>query len=551
MSSQTSGATMVSEFEAEIEAFPGRGLRKIDLRKAAPFGWTPAVLLGFVAAIDRADQTILGGALEKLKEEFGFNDFVAGILLSAPTIAALALVIPAGRFADRRNRTILLSIVITIWAFLSFGSAAAPTFAIFLLVRIVLGMATPLTIPASASIAGDLYTTRVRTKAFAVLRVFEYLGLPLGLVIGGVVSQTLGWRAAFLFMGVPALVLAAVIFFVLREPRRGLADEITTMAKGAGLVSVEVPDGQTAGNSVNPSAPSAVPANGNSQSKVTGPAANSIVVGSTINTPDSGEPIDITHALTADYSNESIKERLKSVLAIRSLKFIIIGQMLLFAGFAGLFSWVTIYLQRVFALEAGPASGITGGVGLLGLLLGGALSSRIGDRGVGKRAAWRITVGAFSLLFSAVSVLIFIVVPILPLDIALFFVINFFNLLALSNLGAATADVIPASKRGTGFAIAQFLITIGSSVGALLVGSISAFVIARIGEGETVSALQIGVRAGLSVLIVLLGVGALVLFRARPTFEQDAADALAEVTPGGVAPGVVAPSGAAPSGAVY
>ena len=63
-------------------------------------------------------------------------------------------------------------------------------------------------------------------------------------------------------------------------------------------------------------------------------------------------------------------------------------------------------------------------------------------------------------------------------------------------------------------------------------------------------------RAGLSVLIVLLGVGALVLFRARPTFEQDAADALAEVAPGVVAPGVVAPgvvapSGAAPSGAVY
>lgn len=538
MSTQTASTTMVSEFEAEMEAFPGKGLRKVDLRKAAPFGWTPAVLLGFVAAIDRADQTILGGALEKLKEEFGFNDFVAGILLSAPTIAALLLVIPAGRFADRRNRTTLITIVITIWAFLSFGSAAAPTFAIFVLVRILLGMSAPLTIPASASIAGDLYTTRVRTKAFAVLRVFEYLGLPLGLVIGGVVSQAYGWRAAFLFMGVPALVLAAAVFFFLREPRRGLADEITTMAEEAGLTPSQADDMDPAGTTANPS-PTVTPQSP-SLSKVSGPGQSSIVVGAMSNTPDSGEPIDIVHALETDYSDESVMNRLRSVLSIRSLRYIILGQMLLFAGFAGLFSWVTIYLQRVFALEAGPASGITGGVGLLGLLLGGALSSRIGDRGVGKRKAWRITVGAVSLLISALSVLIFIIVPVLPLDIALFFVINFFNLLALSNLGAATADVIPASKRGTGFAIAQFLITIGSSTGALLVGSISALVISLIGQGETVSTLQTGVRVGLSVLVVLLGGGAVVLFRARSTFEADAAAALAEAKDGFATP-VAAP----------
>ena len=538
MTTQAPSATMVSEFETEMEAFPGKGLRKVDLRKAAPFGWTPAVLLGFVAAIDRADQTILGGALEKLKEEFGFNDFVAGILLSAPTIAALLLVIPAGRFADRRNRTTLITIVITIWAFLSFGSAAAPTFAIFVLVRVLLGMSAPLTIPASASIAGDLYTTRVRTKAFAVLRVFEYLGLPLGLVIGGVVSQAYGWRAAFLFMGVPALVLAAAVFFFLREPRRGLADEITTLAEEAGLTPAQADDTDPVGTTHNSSTIATPPSP--SLSKVSGPSQSSIVVGSIANTPDSGEPIDIVHAMETDYSNEysneSVINRLRSILSIRSLRYIILGQMLLFAGFAGLFSWVTIYLQRVFALEAGPASGITGGVGLLGLLLGGALSSRIGDRGVGKRKAWRITVGAVSLLISALSVLIFIIVPVLALDVALFFVINFFNLLALSNLGAATADVIPASKRGTGFAIAQFLITIGSSTGALLVGSISALVISLIGQGETVSTLQTGVRVGLSVLVVLLGGGAVVLFRARSTFEADAAAALAEAKDGFVTP---------------
>ena len=211
------GATMVSDFEVEMEAFPGRGPRRINLKKAAPFGWTSAIMLGGVGLVDRAENTVLAGSLSALKDEFGINELQTGILLSAPSIAALLLVVPAGKFADTRNRTWILSIVIGIWSLLSFGSALAPTFALFFLARLLLGTATPLTIPASASLAGDLYPTAVRSRAFAILRAMEYFGLPLGLVIGGVISQSYGWRTAFLVMGVPALILAITVRFVVRK----------------------------------------------------------------------------------------------------------------------------------------------------------------------------------------------------------------------------------------------------------------------------------------------------------------------------------------------
>ena len=229
----STGATMVSDFEVEMEAFPGRGPRRINLKKAAPFGWTSAIMLGGVGLVDRAENTVLAGSLSALKEEFGINELQTGILLSAPSIAALLLVVPAGKFADTRNRTWILSIVIGIWSLLSFGSALAPTFALFFLARLLLGTATPLTIPASASLAGDLYPTAVRSRAFAILRAMEYFGLPLGLVIGGVISQSYGWRTAFLVMGVPALILALTVRFVVREPKRGLADEISQLAEAA------------------------------------------------------------------------------------------------------------------------------------------------------------------------------------------------------------------------------------------------------------------------------------------------------------------------------
>ena len=44
---------------------------------------------------------------------------------------------------------------------------------------------------------------------------------------------------------------------------------------------------------------------------------------------------------------------------------------------------------------------------------------------------------------------------------------------AIPNLTAASADVVPAGRRGLGFALLQFLMTLGGAAGPLLVGVVS------------------------------------------------------------------------------
>src|SRR6478609_288032 len=231
----------------EVDAFEGEAPRKINLRNPAPFGYTTAVTLGLVALVDRADSAMVGGVLPTLQDYFGFGDGMAGVLLSAPSLAALLLVVPAGRLADTKSRKRLLSVVILAWGLLTFGAAAAPTFALFFLARVLLGVATPLNIPASASIVGDMYRSEARTKAFAVVRVMEYLGFPVGVAIGGIIGQTLGWRPAFLIAGIPAILLSGYIALRLREPRRGLADDLTVQAERAGIPVVAAEESEHAG----------------------------------------------------------------------------------------------------------------------------------------------------------------------------------------------------------------------------------------------------------------------------------------------------------------
>ena len=182
---------------------------------------------------------------------------------------------------------------------------------------------------------------------------------------------------------------------------------------------------------------------------------------------------------------------------------------------------------------------LTGPVGSVGLIAGAIIGAIIGDRVAKKNKAGRVTIGGICLALSAICVAGFVLAPVLPLKIVLFIAINAFNITALSNIGACTADVLPASKRGSGFAIAQFLITIGSSLGALLVFTISQIVVSSLGQGDTPDSLRTGITYGIASLIAPLTIGSLLIFRARASFNRDADAAQSETIIGPVNAAVV------------
>ena len=462
----------------ETVVFEGRPPQRVDLRRAAPFGWGTAVLLGAVAMVDRIDSALVGGALPKIQAYFHFNDFVGGLLLSAPVFASLLLVVPAGHFADTRRRTKVVAVVTASWGLLTFGAALAPTLALFFLARVLLGVATPLNIPSSSSVVGDLYPSTSRVRAFGILRAMEYLGLPIGVGVGGGIAAAFGWRWAFVFCGIPALIMAAIVALRLREPRRGVGDELSAVidARGSAAANEEVRE-----------------------------------------LPEIDLPDDIAALTLEERGPEpSVRERMARVLRIRTARYIILGQALLFCGFAGLFSYAATFLYRTHAaLGEGGAAGIAGGIGMVGLLAGAGYA--IGRRGRADevRTSRRITVSGWCFVVSVVSIAVIAGTNILALQLVAFLAVNVGNIVALSNLGAATADVIPARERGSGFAVAQFLLTIGSACGAVVVGTGSFL------AGDDL-------RYGIAALLVPLALGALCVFRARATYPADAERVRAE-----------------------
>src|SRR5437763_17085388 len=202
----------------------------------------PMWVLGLVIMIDQVDQNIVRGVATPLKDHFHLSDLQLGILLSS-FIAVNGLVsVPAGYLADRWNRTRTVGPTVVAWSAITALTAAAWNYPVLLAVRSALGFGQAITEPSAGSLLADYYPHEERGRAFSIQQCLVFVGFGLGLGLGGAIGASLGWRAAFLIVGTPG-VLIAIAVYRLKEPKRGHGDRLHLSIDDSGEDEVEVTQG--------------------------------------------------------------------------------------------------------------------------------------------------------------------------------------------------------------------------------------------------------------------------------------------------------------------
>ena len=186
-----------------------------------------ALTLLFCAyALSITDRMILSVLFEPIRLEFAVSDTQMGLLggLSFALFYA-TLGVPIARLADRQQRRLIIVFSLALFSLMTAMSGLATSFLLLFLFRVGVGIGEAGVNPASQSIVADYYPKHRRGMAMSVLAVGAPVGMMCGFLIGGTVSEYYGWRAALYAVGLPGLVLAVVMFFLLREPVRGNSDE--------------------------------------------------------------------------------------------------------------------------------------------------------------------------------------------------------------------------------------------------------------------------------------------------------------------------------------
>lgn len=178
-------------------------------------------VLTVVSLFNYMDRMVLAVLVEPIKRDLALSDTQIG-LLSGFAFALLyaTLGLPLARLADRRSRTVILSICVGLWSAATAACGLASTFTHMLLARVSVGIGEAGCVPSSHSLLGDYFPAERRAFAVSVFQAGGLAGLSGGLMATGYIAEHFGWRNAFAIVGAPGLLLALIVALTVREPRR-------------------------------------------------------------------------------------------------------------------------------------------------------------------------------------------------------------------------------------------------------------------------------------------------------------------------------------------
>lgn len=178
-------------------------------------------LLMVVYVINFVDRQVLSILMEPIRKDLGLSDTQLGLLSGlgfALFYAAAGL--PIARLADKVSRRNIIAGSLAVWSGMTALCGLVTSFPQLLLGRIGVAVGEAGAGPASHALIADLFPHGKRATALAVFSTGVPIGILIGLFAGGWLNDTFDWRTAFVVVGLPGILVSAVVMLTLREPPR-------------------------------------------------------------------------------------------------------------------------------------------------------------------------------------------------------------------------------------------------------------------------------------------------------------------------------------------
>jgi MFS family permease len=199
------------------------------LSTATYYALTFVTLCNFLNYIDRF---VLAAVLPRIKTDLHLTDAQLGLLANAFLVSYFATSPFFGRMGDRGSRSAILGVAVGFWSLTTAAAGLARNFVQLVLARASVGIGEAAYSTISPGLLADYFPPERRGRAFAIFYMATPVGAALGFVLGGLLERSFGWRGAFYAVGLPGLVLAALVLLVRDPPRGAQDDEVAVATEG-------------------------------------------------------------------------------------------------------------------------------------------------------------------------------------------------------------------------------------------------------------------------------------------------------------------------------
>jgi MFS family permease len=202
------------------------------------YAWYVVGVLTVVYIFSFIDRQILTLLVRPIRRDLGITDFQMSLLMGFSFALFYTFFgLPLGRLADSRSRRTIIAFGFAVWSLMTAGCGLAKNFVQMFLLRMGVGIGEAALSPAAYSIITDYFAPRRRATAISVYSMGIYIGSGTALIVGGLVAgaasaqdvwvlplvgATRPWQVVFFIVGLPGVVLSALMYTVREPVRRGI-----------------------------------------------------------------------------------------------------------------------------------------------------------------------------------------------------------------------------------------------------------------------------------------------------------------------------------------
>jgi MFS family permease len=209
----------------------------VNNRPVPAYAWYVATVLTLAHVVSFLDRQVLALLVEPIKRDLAISDTQMSLLMGAAfAIFYAVMAIPLGRMADRRKRTTIITVGITVWCTMTAMCGLARNFLQLFLARIGVGAGEATLTPSALSILSDYFPRERLGAAVGFYNMGVSVGAGIAFLVGGQVigfvtssppltlpfiGELFAWQSVFFFVGLPGLAIAALMGTVREPARRG------------------------------------------------------------------------------------------------------------------------------------------------------------------------------------------------------------------------------------------------------------------------------------------------------------------------------------------
>ena len=187
------------------------------------YKWVVVIIFMLFTLFHNIDKNMIGYMTDLIMSDFKISHTEMGLVFTGALIISVVFQPLWGYLFDKYARNKLIALASLIWGFTTWLSILPRDFLSFLAARTSTGV-DDLCYPGINSMLSDYFKPQERGKAYGIVSSAVFLGTLLGGIVALIVGRAMGWRTAYYLTGATGIVMALLIYLLVKEPFRGISE---------------------------------------------------------------------------------------------------------------------------------------------------------------------------------------------------------------------------------------------------------------------------------------------------------------------------------------